>query len=62
MLVIGALLFFFGSRRRKRQLANPGDVREIHPKVAGDVKRPLQYALMAVPAELDGTGVRRELP
>jgi hypothetical protein len=64
LFLVGCLVLFFASRRRKRQAASPGHVREMDRKVLAYVKGPLQPAAIptTAPAELDGAGVRRELP
>lgn len=65
LFLLGALILFFASRRRKRRLAPAGDVKELDRKHHAHVKDPIQPVMNLVarpPAELDGTGVRRELP
>jgi hypothetical protein len=59
MLLVGCVVLFFASRRR------PGQVGEVDRKALPDVKQPFQPVAIQPPrppAELDGTGVRRELP
>jgi hypothetical protein len=65
LVLVGGLILFFASRKRRRQAASPGRVRRLDRKDLADVKEPLPPAaapVMTPPVELDGAGVRPELP